>query len=302
MDVRSLRYFIETVKHQSFTQAAQSLNVTQSTVSKMVRRLEDEVGEPLLIRDHRQLQLTDCGKVVLERGQEVLQSVQRLLREVHEVQALQRGRLELGMPPMINVLFTEVLKAFKALHPRIELVLHEETGMGIERMVAAGAVEMGLSILPLGPELNLSTAPVARHGVWAIGRKNSFRSAQGKVKLEELERHPLIFLSDDFALTRMLRRAFAHAGLQPHIAAQSRQWDWVASMAQAGMGIALLPQPFLSRLEPGDWVAAEIVEPALNWEVALLWNGRYLSQAAKAWLQVCADVLGGSWPGLDGEA
>lgn len=302
MDVRSLRYFIETVKHQSFTQAAQSLNVTQSTVSKMVRQLEDEVGEPLLIRDHRQLQLTDCGKVVLERGQEVLQSVQRLLREVHEVQALQRGRLELGMPPMINVLFTEVLKAFKALHPRIELVLHEKTGMGIERMVAAGAVEMGLSILPLGPELNLSAAPVARHGVWAIGRKNSFRSAQGKVKLEELERHPLIFLSDDFALTRMLRRAFAHAGLQPHIAAQSGQWDWVASMAQAGMGIALLPQPFLSRLEPGDWVAAEIVEPALNWEVALLWNGRYLSQAAKAWLQVCADVLGGSWPGLDGEA
>lgn len=302
MDVRSLRYFIETVKHQSFTQAAQSLNVTQSTVSKMVRQLEDEVGEPLLIRDHRQLQLTDCGKVVLERGQEVLQSVQRLLREVHEVQALQRGRLELGMPPMINVLFTEVLKAFKARHPRIELVLHEETGMGIERLVAAGAVEMGLSILPLGPELNLSAAPVARHGVWAIGRKNSFRSAQGKVKLEELERHPLIFLSDDFALTRMLRRAFAHAGLQPHIAAQSGQWDWVASMAQAGMGIALLPQPFLSRLEPGDWVAAEIVEPALNWEVALLWNGRYLSQAAKAWLQVCADVLGGSWPGLDDEA
>src|SRR5690606_3553910 len=180
-------------------------------VSKMVRQLEDEVGEPLLIRDHRQLQLTDCGKVVLERGQEVLQSVQRLLREVHEVQALQRGRLELGMPPMINVLFTEVLKAFNALRPRIELVPHEETGMGIERMGAAGAVEMGLSIRPLGPELNLSAAPVARHGVWAIGRKNSFRSAQGKVKLEELERHPLIFLSDDFALTRMLRRAFAHA-------------------------------------------------------------------------------------------
>lgn len=302
MDVRSLRYFIETVKHQSFTQAAQSLNVTQSTVSKMVRQLEDELGEPLLIRDHRHLQLTDCGKVVLERGQEVLQNVQRLLREVHEVQALQRGKLELGMPPMINVLFTEVLKTFKARHPQIELTLHEETGMGIERLVAAGTVEMGLSILPLGPELNLSAAPVARHGVWAIGRKDSCRSAQGKVKLQELERHPLIFLSDDFALTRMLRRAFAHAGLQPHIAAQSGQWDWVASMAQAGMGIALLPQPFLSRLEPGDWVAAEIVEPALNWEVALLWNGRYLSQAAKAWLQVCADVLGGDWPGLDGEA
>ncbi|MGZ9571503.1 LysR family transcriptional regulator [Alcaligenes nematophilus] len=301
MDIRSLRYFIETVKHQSFTQAAQSLNVTQSTISKMVKQLEDELGEPLLIRDHRQLQLTDCGKVVLERGQEVLQSMQGLLREVHEVQALQRGRLDLGIPPMINVLFTEVLKTFKNRHPQIELILHEETGMGIERMVAAGTVEMGLSILPLGPELNVSATPVAKHAVWAIGHKDTLTGAQKKIKLRELEKHPLIFLGEDYALTRMLRRTFAHAGLRANIAAQSNQWDWVASMAQAGMGVALLPQPFLSRLEPGDWVAKEVVEPALNWEVALLWNGRYLSQAARAWLQVCTDVLGGNWPELEGD-
>ena len=50
MDLRALRYFIETVRRDSFTQAAQALNVTQSTISKMVRQLEDEVGAPLLIR------------------------------------------------------------------------------------------------------------------------------------------------------------------------------------------------------------------------------------------------------------
>lgn len=68
MDVRALRYFVEVVEQQSFTRAAEALHVTQPTISKMVRALEDELGGPLLIRDGRRLQLTDAGRVVLERG------------------------------------------------------------------------------------------------------------------------------------------------------------------------------------------------------------------------------------------
>ena len=88
MDLRALRYFIETVRHNSFTLAAEALHVTQSTVSKMVRQLEDEVGQPLLIRDGRQLRLTDVGRVVFERGQETLDGVRRLSREVADLTEL----------------------------------------------------------------------------------------------------------------------------------------------------------------------------------------------------------------------
>ena len=80
MDLRALRYFVETVRRQSFTLAAEHLHVTQSTVSKMIRQLEAEIGQPLLIRDGRQLQLTDVGRVVLERGQEALGVMHNLTR------------------------------------------------------------------------------------------------------------------------------------------------------------------------------------------------------------------------------
>ena len=68
IDIRALRYFVETARLQSFTQAASSLSVTQSTISKMVRQLENEVGQPLLIREGRQVRLTDVGRVVYARG------------------------------------------------------------------------------------------------------------------------------------------------------------------------------------------------------------------------------------------
>lgn len=64
IDIRALRYFVETVQLGSFTQAAAAVFVTQSTISKMVKQLEDEVGQPLLIRDGRRVQLTDIGRVV----------------------------------------------------------------------------------------------------------------------------------------------------------------------------------------------------------------------------------------------
>jgi DNA-binding transcriptional LysR family regulator len=61
LDIRSLRYFVTTVQLNSFTQAAESMYVTQSTISKMVRQLEEEVGEALLIRQGRKLVLTDAS-------------------------------------------------------------------------------------------------------------------------------------------------------------------------------------------------------------------------------------------------
>ena len=101
-----------------------------------------------------------------------------------------------------------------------------------------------------------------------------------------------MLLKDDFALTRSLRQHFAQAGFAPTIAAQSGQWDWLVAMASAGLGVALLPEPFIHRLAGEPLEAVRIVEPEVAWQVAHIWSGRYLSHAARAWLEVCQDVLG----------
>lgn len=296
MDIRSLRYFVETVRHSSFTQAALNLEVTQSTISKMIRQLEEEIGEPLLIRDTRRFALTDTGRVVYERGQDVLAAMRQLSKQVLETQALARGTLHVGMPPMINLLFTQVLKTFRTQHPQITLVLHEDTGQAIERQVASGDIEIGMSVLPVNPDLDVVAVPVASHSVWALGAPGSFKTGKAGLRVEALRALPLVLLNDDFALTRRLRRAFQQAGFEPRIVAQSGQWDWTVAMARAGMGVALLPEPFIRQLANHEGLAlARIIEPEISWDVAHIWNGRYLSHAARAWLDVCQATLGGHW-------
>jgi DNA-binding transcriptional LysR family regulator len=292
LDIRSLRYFVETVRLNSFTQAAEALHVTQSTISKMVRQLENEVGAQLLIRDGRKLTLTDTGRIVFERGQEMLAAMRQLTSEVRDTQALRRGSLAVGIPPMINLLFTTVLKTFRERHPNITLTLQEDTGQAIERQVAAGDLEIGMTVLPADPDLDLVAVPIASYPIWALAEPGTFQKRHATLRFKSLAEMPLVLLKDDFALTRSLRRTFNEAGFEPKIAAQSGQWDWLVAMASAGLGVALLPEPFIHRIATERLEAVRIVDPEVSWQVAHIWNGRYLSQAAGAWLEVCKDVLG----------
>jgi DNA-binding transcriptional LysR family regulator len=294
MDLRALRYFVETVRQNSFTVAADRLHVTQSTVSKMVRQLEDEIGQPLLIREGRHVRLTDVGHILFERGQEALGVVRELSREVTDLTALARGELTVGIPPMANLLFSPVVKAFCERHPGLRLTLQENGGQVIEQQVASGELEVGVTLLPANPALTLATRSFGRYPILVVGARHARWARQPAVELTALRDEPLVLLPDDFSLTRQLREAFAAAQLEPHIAAQSGQWDFLVAMAAAGLGSTLMPAPLLARLNVGDELAVRpLANSSIDWNVALIWKpGRYMSHAARAWLAICEEVLG----------
>lgn len=295
INVTALEYFVETVRLNSFTAAAQSLGVSQSTVSKMVKSIEADLGETLIIRKGKPLVLSDGGQVLYEKGRQILAALRSLEQDVHAVQALQKGHLKIGIPPMVNLLFTEVVKEFRERYPTIHLQISEPPGPAIEQLVAKNELDLGFSIAPVDKSLSLCHTVVVSYAVYAIAMPELLQRGKGAVSLSQAIKKPLLLLNDDFGLTRLLRQRFAKDQLQPRIYAQSSQWDWVISMAQASLGVALLPEPFCARLAP-ELVYRVIEEPSpLRWEVSLLWSGRYLSQAARAWLDVCQTHLGGDW-------
>lgn len=291
INVMGLRYFVETVRLGGFTAAAQSLQVGQSTVSKMVRNLEDQLGETLIIRSGKPLILSDAGQVLFDKGSQLLLDLKRLEQEVHAVQALSKGQLKLGIPPMINLLFTEALKEFRERYPTIQLQIIEQPGPAIEQLVARGELDIGFSIAPIASDLKLAQNPVASYLVYALALPELLPRSKAPISLQQLSKKPLLFLNEDFGLTRLIRRHLLLEQLEPKIYAQSSQGDWLISMAQAGLGVAVLPQPLCQRL-PENLVmrVLESGEP-LHWEVVMLWNGRYLSQAAKVWLECCIPVF-----------
>ncbi|RKP49415.1 LysR family transcriptional regulator [Trinickia fusca] len=298
MELRALRYFVEVVRQQSFTQAAERLFVTQPTISKMVKALEEEIGAPLLLRDGRQMELTDEGRIVYQRGQDVLAVYAQLQAELDDVGTLGRGALTIGIPPMGGSLFTPAIAEFRRRYPKIELKLFEQGSRGIEAALAAGELELGGVLLPVDAQV-YDVLPMSLQPLWLVARQGSRWDGERQVRLDDLAMEPFVFYGESLALNDVVTRACRDSGFSPTIVARSSHWDFMAALVHAGVGIALLPAPYCRRLDPAHFTCRPIVEPEIRWEMAIAWRrNAYLSHAARAWLEVARETLPGQ-PGDD---
>ncbi|WP_454725901.1 MULTISPECIES: LysR substrate-binding domain-containing protein [Cupriavidus] len=291
MDIRALRYFVEVVRQGGFTRAAETLHVTQPTISKMVKSLEEELGGPLLLREGRTVQLTDAGEVVFARGQAVLAEVARLRQEVAEVDGMARGELMVGIPPMAGRYMAQVIGTYRRLYPGVTLRLREQGGRALEEGVAAGELDVGVTVLPAAVP-GLATLAITRHALVAVFPAGGAPRKAGAVTLAELAGQPFVMYEDDFVLYRRLLDACEAAGFTPRIAGQSRQWDFIGELVAAGVGVAILPAPVAGQLDPARVATRPLAAPGLVWELGLVWREGYLSRAARAWLACCEQAFG----------
>ena len=292
MELRALRYFVEVVRQQSFTAAAERMFVTQPTISKMVKALEDEIGSPLLLRDGRQMVLTDAGKIVYQRGQDVLAAHAQLQAELDDLGTLGRGQLTVGIPAMGGALLTPVIAAFRQRHPKVDLKLFEQGSRAIEAALLAGELELGGLLQPVDTDV-FDVLPVSRHPLWLVAQTQSRWHGVSRVELSDLANESFVFYGESLALNDVVLDACRKAGFTPTIAGRSGHWDFISALVAAGVGVALLPRPYCSRLDPARFTAVP-VEPEIPWDMALGWrrNG-YLSHAARAWLDIAREVLPG---------
>ncbi|GJH05639.1 LysR family transcriptional regulator [Paraburkholderia terrae] len=292
MELRALRYFVEVVRQQSFTVAAEQMFVTQPTISKMVKALEDETGSPLLLRDGRQMVLTDAGRIVYQRGQDVLAAYAQLQAELNDLDKLGRGELTIGIPPMGGSLFTPAIAAFRQRHPKIELKLFEQGSKAIEAALISGELELGGVLQPVDDMIDV--LPMSRQVLWLVARQGSRWDELREVPLADLASEPFVFYGESLALNDVVLTACRTAGFAPTIVGRSGHWDFMAALVLAGVGIALLPAPYCRRLDAAQFTCRPVVAPEIPWEMAIGWRRKgYLSHAARAWLEVARETLPG---------
>ena len=292
MDVRALRYFTEVVRQQSFTRAAEKLFVTQPTISKMLRQLEEELGCTLLLREGRKLHLTDSGQAVYQRGLAILQEFHQLEAQIGDINELKTGELRLGIPPMVGMQIAGSISAFRRRYPGVQLKIVESGGLTVQQAVLNGGLDIALTALPVDAELPLNTLELMRHPLCVLLPRQAQWLSRSGLGLAELANHPLLILNEEFSLNRQLMKAFQRQRLTPDIAIRSAQWDLLAEMVQAGMGLAILPEPICQRLDKQSllWLP---LESELQWSLGLIWReGSYLSRSAQAWIDCCRE----HWP------
>lgn len=294
MDLRALRAFVEVIRCGGFTPAADRLRTTQPTISKLVRQLETELGQTLVLRAGRRVSATEAGRIVLAQAEGMLMRADNIEAELAELSQARRGELRIGVPPLGPQLFVPLIRAYRLRHPEIELRFFEDGSHAIEAALLDGTLEIGGLLAPLD-EHRFEHRMLIDDRLALLAPARSRWGRRPRVALAELADEALILFLASYMLNERIVDACRACGFAPRIAGRSGQIGFIVELVRRGVGVALLPHSEVRGLGP-DFAVCALVEPEIPWRIDLAWlRGRYLPAAARRWVEL-ADELTASRP------
>ncbi|MCA0988349.1 LysR family transcriptional regulator [Guptibacillus algicola] len=287
MEIRHLEYFTEVAKQLSFTKAASTLHVSQPSISKSIKQIENELGVPLFYRS-KQLELTDAGKAVLVNAKKVLQSFDNMTAELSDITAIKKGEIKIGIPPIIGAaFFSKLISQFKELYPSVTILLTEVGSKRIKQGVEDGSLDVGMVCnLPVR-KTNFETLPVIKDPLMLIVHVDHPISKFSNVTINELQNEPFIMYREDFTLHDRIIEACDKHGFYPTIVCHSSQKDFMIEMVEAKLGIALLPDKIAMSIQNPSIKALHITNSEVSLELGLIWKkDKYLSFAVREFIKL----------------
>ncbi|RZI05724.1 LysR family transcriptional regulator, partial [Staphylococcus condimenti] len=149
MDIKQMSYFIAVVQQGGMTNASKELYVAQSTISKAIKDLENELGSPLFDRSKRHLTLTDSGEIFYKKSLEIMNLFDNLPKEVNQLKGLEAGHISIGLSAVMNMnKFIETLGDFHQMYPNITYNLVENGGKALEQLIINNEIDIVLATMP----------------------------------------------------------------------------------------------------------------------------------------------------------
>lgn len=247
MELRHLRYFVAVAEALSFRKAADSLSISEPTLSQQVADLEDEIGLKLLIRNSRRVELTEVGRVFFHGARRTLASAKEAVAQAQEAAAGERGRLSIGIMSQLALAFLpDALARFRERFPLIEVtVLNMDSRTQTEALsngtIMLGIGDAGLSLV----ESDSLTAQLLLRCPFCIAcAEHRWPAKRGRPKLSD-------FRDDNFlVLSSGTSRYYLHlvrticqrdADFDPNFLFLGNTLESLLSMVAAGRGVLLLP-------------------------------------------------------------
>lgn len=281
MEIHQLRYFVAVAEARHFTRAARSLSLAQPSISKQIRKLEDELGAPLFQRGRDGVTLTRAGEALLAWARRILEGVDGARAEVRDLALLARGRLAVGATPSLStVLLPPILGRFHAAHPGVEIRLVEAGSRDLVSQVERGECELAFVILPVPQETMSAQALMREELVVAMTRTHPL-ARRRTIAIGDLRGVPLVMFRDGYDLRATTFAACQQAGFEPTLAVDGGEMDSVLRLAAAGLGVAVVPSIVIDAR--GPLVAVRLARPPLTRTIGLAHRRDWqLSRAAQA--------------------
>ncbi|MBL3551170.1 LysR family transcriptional regulator [Rhodovulum sulfidophilum] len=285
ISLRQLSVFLSVARHQSYTRAAEELNLTQPAVFTQVKQLEESLGVPLLDRIGKRMQPTEAGRVVVEGARETLDAVGRMEMRLADMRGLREGRLTLAIVSTAQYFLPRLLGQFCDANPGIEVALTVTNRQAVLARLAAG--EDDLCILGTPPEgLDVVAAAIADNPLVIIARPDHPLASETEIPPERVAEEAFILRERGSGTRLAVERFFRARGLTLPVRMELGSNEAIKQAVIGGLGLAALSRDTLA-LE-GAVGIVRVLDVAgfpllRQWQAAYP-RGKHLSVAAEAFL------------------
>jgi len=274
LDLKALRCFVVVAERLSLSKAAPVLHISQSALSRQIQGLEDALGVQLFDRIGKRLVLTAEGDDLLPRAASLVDQALDLSSRVQSMARGEVGLIRIGATPQtIEGLLSQVLVSMRSKYPSIETPLVEGSNDYLLEQLEVGAVHVVIAALPERHDFEFEELFMGY--LYAVVPSQHAFPAGRSADIRTLANHPILLLRKGFMTRTVFDRACSQAGVRPHTILESDSTQTILSLANAGLGLAVVSSTAISHRQPGN--ASRIVSLTLDGKplgqmISAVWN------------------------------
>jgi DNA-binding transcriptional LysR family regulator len=287
MDLFELEAFVAVVREGGFSKAAKALYRTQPAVSQIIRRLEDEVGQPLFDRSSGRGVLTDTGHVLLEHAERLINFKAQALAAVADVRHMRSGHLIIATNELTCLYVLPLLDEFRRRFPAVRVSVRRGLASRIPADVRDFAADLGVvTYQPIDEEL--ASVVVYRDQLAFVVPKGHRFVKRREVGIKDLADESFVAHHVSSPYRAKVVETFRKRRVALQMPIEMPTIDAIKKFVAAGHGVALLPAIAVEgEIARGELVRVKVRELAFERPVRLVWRkASALSHAAAAFLDV----------------
>ena len=291
MELRQLQYFIAVAETLNFRKAAEQLHLTQPPLSRQIRQLEEALGVELLVRDRRQVSLTESGRLLLQRARRLLAEADDLTRVLSRAEQKQAGRVRVGVGISLGHSIRRLVAAFAQRFPGVD-VQYQDISSGVQNTaLRAREIDVGLLFPPVD-SVYLASEALFRESFRVILSKTSALAKRRKLHLNELAGQVLLLPDRTPGINKKVLHRLRQAGVSLRVLhTSSVPHEAGAMLVTSGKGIYVLPGTTLRFPSFGSGIVAVRLAEPFSMEVRLAWRKKETSVAVLNFLQTARQVF-----------
>lgn len=204
MNTKQFKYVLTLAHEGSFSKAADTLNITQPSLSQYIKKIEKEIGLALFDRINGDVRLTDAGKTYIDIARKILDLEHQMENSFTDLASYKTGSLTIGAAPyQAASMLPSIAHSFQSLHPGMYLVVREGTTAELAEGMEHGEYNLALTLLPISPQLFTWEKVAEEELVLAVPSSHPAISTASipkrkfpAIKVEELNGQSLVMLTD----------------------------------------------------------------------------------------------------------